>query len=333
MFKWCRLAGLLGIAGLLIGGKPVHADECGEVTIASMNWASAEIIAEIDRIILTAGFGCEARLVNGDTLSTFESMTQSGTPDIVPELWIKSVGEQYELAVREGSLKVAAEVLADGGEEGWWIPRYIADAHPEIKTAADALKRPDLFPSPDDETRGAVHNCPVGWGCQISTANLFRAYGAEDKGFVLVDTGSAAGLDASIASAYQSGAGWLGYYWAPTSLLGRYDMVRLEVGAHDSQHWNTCTVVLDCEEPRINGWPESPVFTVVSRDFATKPSGLLAYVNNRQWGNQTVNKLLQWMSDNQATGDEVARHFLQNYEDVWTRWISPELVTRVKASL
>lgn len=334
MFKYVRLAGIMVIASLVVGLKPAFGEACGNVTIARMNWASAEIIAEIDRYILSAGYGCDAQLVNGDTLSTFDSMTKDGKPDIVPELWVNSVGEPLDAAVSNGSLVMAAEVLTDGGEEGWWIPRYIADEHPEIKTAADALARPDLFPYLEDEAQGALHNCPAGWGCQISTANLFRAFAAEDKGFTLVDTGTAAGLDASIAKAYESGQGWLGYYWAPTPLLGRYDMVRLaESGIHDALHWDSCTVVLDCEEPNINAWPVSQVFSVVTGDFAQRMNGPLEYVRHRRWGNQTVNKLLAWMSGNQATGEEVALHFLQEYEDVWTGWLPAELIPKVKAAL
>lgn len=333
MYKWRRLAGIIAIAGLAIGVGPASAEQCGDVTIASMNWASAEIIAEIDSRILSAGYGCNTQLISGDTLSIFESITIDGQPDIVPELWVNSLGVPFDTAIASGQMIMAAEVLADGGEQGWWIPRYIADAHPEIKTVEDALARPDLFPSSDDEQIGAVHNCPSGWGCEISTLNLFRAYSAEEKGFALIDTGSAAGLDASIAKAYEAGSGWLGYYWAPTSLLGRYEMVKLDMGVHDPLHWDNCTVVVDCADPKINTWPDGRVFSVVTGNFADRMKGPMEYINSRQWNNETVSKLLSWMANNQATGDEVARHFLENYEDVWTSWVSLDQKLKVKAAL
>lgn len=43
------------------------------------------------------------------------------------------------------------------------------------------------------------------------THQFFKAYDAADKGFALVSTGSAAGLDGSIINAYQRKNGWLGY--------------------------------------------------------------------------------------------------------------------------
>ena len=180
---------------------------------------------------------------------------------------------------------------------------------------------------------GAVHNCPSGWNCQITTGNLFTAYGAEDKGFELVDTGSAAGLDGSIAKAYEREEGWLGYYWAPTAILGRYEMVKLDMGEHDKEHWDTCTAVIDCEDPKVNGWAKSEVFSVVTNEFAEKAGVAMDYVGTRQWDNGTVNKLLAWMADNQATGEEAAVYFLENFEDVWASWVSEDAMAKVKASL
>lgn len=333
MLKTRYLAGVVLVAGLAGGQSALAADDCGDITIASMNWASAELVAEVDKIILSEGYGCNAELIAGDTMPTFTSMNEKGEPDLAPELWVNAVREPLDAAVAEGELIIAAEVLSDGGVEGWWIPKYVAEAHPDIKTPADALEHPELFPAPEDDSLGAVHNCPSGWNCQITTGNLFRAYGAEDKGFELVDTGSAAGLDGSIAKAYEREEGWLGYYWAPTAILGRYEMVKLDMGEHDKEEWDNCTAVLDCEDPKVNGWSKSEVFSVVTNEFAEKASVAMDYVSTRSWGNDVVNGLLAWMADNQATGEEAAWYFLENHEDVWSAWVSEEALEKVKAAI
>lgn len=333
MLKKGYLAATVLAVGLLAGQNSVVAQECGDITIASMSWASAELIAEIDKLILTEGYGCNAELVAGETMPTFTAMNEKGSPDLAPELWVNAVREPLDAAVAKGELIIAAEILSDGGEEGWWIPKYLADANPEIKTPADALARPDLFPAPDDDSLGAVHNCPSGWNCQISNSNLFAAYGGADKGFELVDTGSSAGLDGSIAKAYVRGEGWLGYYWSPTALLGRYEMVKLDMGPHDKEHWATCTAVSGCDSPQVNGWSKSEVFSVVTDDFAMKAGVAMDYISTRSWKNEVVNKLLAWMAVNQATGEEAAAYFLANYEDVWGAWVSPEAMAKVRAAL
>lgn len=310
------------------------ASACGKVTVASMNWQSAEVLAAIDEFILAKGYGCEVEVVPGDTMPTLTAMMEKGQPDVAPEAWINAVRQPLDAAVAEGRLHYAAESLKDGGVEGWWIPKYLADANPHIKTIDDALKHPELFPDQENKGKGVVHNCPSGWNCQISTGNAFKAWGAADKGFVLLDTGSAAGLDGSIAKAYERQQGWLGYYWAPTSILGKYQMVKLDAGVpHDKEAWESCNAQTECTQPKKTDWARASVFTVVTDRFKKEGGPAYDYLAARGWSNDTVNELLAWMSDNQATGADGARQFLKTQESIWQTWVPADVAQKVKAAL
>lgn len=311
------------------------AQDCGSVTIASMNWQSAEVLSNVDKIILSAGYGCDAEITIGDTVPTITSMAEKGEPDIAPEAWIDLLPDVVKKGVEDGKLIQAANVLPDGGVNGWWIPKHFADAHPEIKTVQDALKHPELFPAPEDETKGAIYNGPQGWGATVITSNLFKAYGAEAAGFTLVDSGSAAGLDASIAKAYETQSAWLGFYWAPTAVLGKYPMVMLDWGVEqDPDMWSKCITVEGCADPKPAAWPTDRVYTLVSTSFSERAGAeVMDYLNKRAWSNQTVGALMAWMTDNQATGEEGAIEFLKQNPDVWTPWVSPEAAEKIKASL
>jgi glycine betaine/proline transport system substrate-binding protein len=321
-------------AGLLTIGGAASAQECGTVTIANMNWQSAEVLASIDKFILTEGYGCDAELVVGDTVPSLTSMIEKGEPDVAPEGWVDLLPDVVNKGIADGKIVSVSEALSDGAVQGWWIPKYVADAHPDIKTIDDALKHPELFPAPEDPSKGAVHNGPQGWGGTVVTGQFFKAYEAEKKGFVLVDTGSAAGLDGSLAKAYERKEGWVGYYWAPTAILGKYEMVKLEYGApFDEAEWKRCNTVAECADPKPNEWPKDSVQTLVTTQFAERAGPALDYLKARSWSNATVNKLLAWMTDNQATGEEGAEYFLENNEDIWTKWVTPEVAEKVKSAL
>lgn len=324
----------LALLGLIAVAPAAYAQEdCGSVSIAEMNWASAGLAAWVDKIILEEGYGCEVELVTGDTVPTFTSMNEKGEPAVAPELWVNAVKVPLDAAVDEGRIVIASEILTDGGVEGFWVPTKLAEEH-GIKTIEDALARPELFPGAEDASRGAFFNCPSGWACQIITQNQTRALDIESKGFDLVDSGSAAGLDGSIARAFNRDEGWLGYYWAPTAILGKYDMTRLELGVeNDKEAWDNCTVVNNCPDPELNEWPRSDVFTAVTKEFADTNAVTMDYLGKRAWSNATVNELLAWMGDNQATNEDGAWYFLENYEDIWTPWVSDEVATAVKAAL
>lgn len=322
-----------GLAGAC---APAFAAECSDLTIASMNWQSAEVLANVDKFILNKGYGCNADIVTGDTVPTITSMVEKGQPDVAPEGWVDLLPEVTSRGLQEGKIVEGARALPDGGSQGWWIPQYVADAHPDIKTISDALKHPELFPAPEDSSKGAVINGPQGWGGTVVTTQLFKAYGAQKDKFTLVDSGSAAGLDGSIAKAYEHKQGILAFYWSPTSLLGKYKMVKLgfDVPATDTAEWKRCNTVADCADPKPNAWPVDNVFTLMTKKFADRSGpDVVSYLKTRAWSNDTVQKLMAWMTENQATGEAGAKYFLKNNEALWTKWVSPDAAQKVKAAL
>ena len=321
------------IAGLLASTLMASA-ECGQVTIASMNWQSGELLANVDQIILSTGYGCDVELIAGDTVPSITSMVEKGQPDIVPEGWVNTVPDIINRGLSEGKVVAVSEPLSDGGVQGLWIPKYFAEEHPDIKTLQDVLKNPQLFPAPEDASKGGIVASPQGWGAATIVAQLFKANDGEKAGFVLVDPGSAAGLDGSLARAYERQEPWVGYYWSPTSLLGKYPMVRLDLGApYDEAEWKRCTTVAECGDPKPTEWPVDKVQTLVTSDFAGRAGPALDYLKQRSWSNDLVSELSAYMTDNQATGEIGAQYFLQNYPDVWTKWVTPEVAEKIKAAL
>jgi glycine betaine/proline transport system substrate-binding protein len=119
---------------------------CGSVTIAEMNWASAGLMANVDKIILEKGYGCDATLVPGDTMPTFTSMNEKGAPDVAPEVWTNSFSGPLKAAIGEGRIHSANPSPITGLGEGWWIPPKTAADHPELKTVLDVINHPELFP-------------------------------------------------------------------------------------------------------------------------------------------------------------------------------------------
>ncbi len=321
-------------SAILLSAPSIQASECGSVTIADMNWNSATLIAHVDQYILQHGFDCEAELVPGDTMPTGTSMIEKGQPDIAPELWSNSMKEPIDKAVAEKRLVVAGKSLSDGGEEGFWVPEYLVQQYPEMTTIEGVIKHAKLFKHPEDPDMSMFMGCPAGWNCQISAGNLYRALGLEEAGFELVDPGSGAGLSGAIAKAYERQEPWFGYYWAPTAVLGKYKMVKVDFGSGvDLDEFRSCTTQTECLEPKVTMYPPSPVDTLVTSDFATRAPEATQYLGNRSFTNAQMNELLAWMEDNQADGEFVTLHFLENYQETWTQWLPEDVAAKVKEAV
>jgi glycine betaine/proline transport system substrate-binding protein len=314
--------------------------KCGKLVIAEQNWASAELMANVDKIILEEGYGCDVELVPGATMPTFTSMNDKGSPDMNPEQWANAVYTPLKKAVSEKRLIIANGAPITGLGEGWWLNPAALKKHPELKgmTAVQILERPDLFPDKEDPSKGAFMGCPAGWGCQLANANLFRAFEMEKKGWKLIDPGSAAGLDGSIAKASDSNEPWFGYYWNPTSMVGKYNLQPVDFGVPFAgrDNWDNCITLAeqDCANPKPTAWTKSEVNSIVTANFAkTGGKDALSYVEKRVFPGEVMNGMLVYMADNQAKGSDAAVEFLIKHEDVWTKWVSSSAAKKIKKSL
>jgi len=327
---------LLGAALILMGmaGTANAASDCGKVTIADMNWNSATVLANIDKFILQNGYGCDAELVPGDTMPTGTSMTEKGEPDIAPELWSNAIKAALDKGVAEKRLRYAGKSLSDGGEEGFWVPEYMVKKDPSLATIAGVIANAKLFKHPEDPDKSAMMGCPAGWNCQISTTNLFKALNLGKAGFELIDPGSGAGLAGSIAKAYERGEGWFGYYWAPTAILGKYKMVKVDTGnGINVEHFRNCTTKPDCENPIVTMYPPAAVHTITTESFASRAPEAYKYLTKRSFKNAEMNELLAWMEQNQADGNVAMEQYLKNNEAIWTTWVPADVAAKVKKAL
>ena len=89
------------------------------------------------------------------------------------------------------------KVLDPGGVEGWWIPTYLAEEHPELKTIEGIMANPELV-------GGTFNNCPDGWGCRVVSDNLSRALDLDESGLDVLHHGSGETLESSTESADQN---------------------------------------------------------------------------------------------------------------------------------
>lgn len=319
------------LAGSAVAGA-AHAD-CGDVTLSAFSWQSSEAMTYVDQFILTNGYGCNVEVVAGDTVPTITSLIEKGQPNVISEATPSLLGEFYTTGVAEGRVSQIGAAISDGQVSGWYIPQYLADAHPEIKTVEDAIAHPELFPAPEDASKGGVIQGPQGWGDTVVTAQLYKALDLDNKGFMLVPSGSAAALDGAIVKAYEQKQGFIAAYWAPTSLLAQYPMLRLTM-AHDADEWTRCTTVQDCPDPKPNYWESSPELRIATKAFMDRTDipEVKDYLANSGWTQAEVGKLMIWMTENQANGEDAAKWFIQNMPDVWTKWVPADVAEKVKAA-
>lgn len=317
---------MLGVVGA-VGSMALvstSAQACEEVSITEMNWASGQVVTAVSKFLMEQGYGCKVTKVPSATVTAVASMSETNKPDIGTEIWVNSA-PLYTKLVEQGKVKTLGNVLSDGGEENWWIPKYLADKHPELKTIDGVLKNPKLV-------GGMFHNCPDGWGCRIANDNLKQAFKLEANGIKVFDHGSGETLSTSLASAYAEKKPWFGYYWAPTAVLGKYDMVKVDMGPHIPEV-HACNAKKDCQSPGKSSYPSAPVLTSATTSFAEREPEVAAMMGKVSFTNAQMGELLAWKEDNKKTADETAVYFLTKYKDVWGGWLNDAAKAKLAALL
>jgi len=303
---------------------PAFAEDCGEVTITQMDWASANVVTSIAKFLMEQGYGCDVTTVPSSTPTALTSVAETGTPDILTELWVNTA-PAYDELVAEGKLIELTDVLSDGGIEGWWVPQYVVDANPEAATLAGILANPALV-------GGRFDNCPDGWGCRTVNDNMNRVIDMEGNGIEVFDHGSGETLATAIAAAYADQEPWFGFYWAPTAILGKYPMVLVDMGGYDAET-HTCNSSTDCAEPGISAYPSAAVKTAVTNTFQEREPEIAALMANVTFTNDQMNGVLAWMEDNNASAEEGAVYFLSNNRELWADWLSDDAREKLSALL
>ena len=289
--------------------------ECGEVSVAEMNWTSGGIITGVTEFLLSEGLGCDVTVVPSATTTAITSLAENNEPDIVPELWVNSAPAYFDLA-EEGKVVKASDSFSEGGTEHWLVPSYLVEEHPELATIEGILDNPELV-------GGRFNNCPDGWGCRIVNDSMVEALDLEGNGIEVFNHGSGETMPAAMASAYESEEPYFGYYWGPTAPLGKYDFVSVDLGEYD-EDVHACNQDTDCNDVGVSAFPSAGVFNVATADFAEREPEAMALLENITFDNDLMNSLLAWHEENNASNDEAVVYFLQNNQDVWMSWLNEE---------
>ncbi len=295
--------------------------ECGEVSITEMNWASNTVVTNVATFIMEQGYGCDVTIVPSDTVPAVTSVAENGEPDIITELWLNSAGEAYLRLEEQGKVERVSRVLDPGGVEGWWIPTYLAEEHPELTTIEGVMANPELV-------GGTFNNCPSGWGCRVVSDNLVRALDLEESGIEVFNHGSGETLASSMASAVQDKEPWFGYYWGPTVPLGKYDMTRVELGEYKPEV-HTKNQTQNADNPGVSEFPAATILTSVTSDFKEREPEVAEMLSKMTFKTATMSSILAWMDENNASGEEAAVYFLSNNSDVWSTWLNDSAKERL----
>ena len=261
--------------------------------------------------------------------------------DVITEVWYDNIVANYEPHVAAGTIKNIGVNTPDS-QQAFYVDKTTADKY-NLKSVED-MKDPKiaaLFKDPENPSKGRMTSCISGWTCYTVNLVKQKEYGL-DAFYTNFDPGSGGALDAAIAGAFAKKKPIFTYYWAPTGLMGKVDLVRLSEPKFVKKCWDDMSAVV--EKIKAEG-PEAYTKSCASeyRDMALTKSVLTkwadAHPEETKFLSQysiptaTVNKMLAFYED-ESDGDMelTAKEYLKS-ESAWTKWVPADVAKKVKAAL
>lgn len=317
------------IAVLAAAGINGCSRQAGEITFADVGWDSVKFHNAVAGLIAESAFGYTWKEVPGSSSIMHEAMLK-GEVDVNMEEWTDNLAT-YSEDLEEGLFKELG-VNFDDNIQGFYVPRYVIEgdaergiepAAPGLRTVQDLKLYADVFQDEENPRKGRIYGAIPGWEINEIMKKKVEVTGLSDY-YTYFQPGSDAALSAAFTSAYEKGEPIVGYYWEPTWLTGKYDLVLLE----DEPY-------VDAERYKagLTACPSVRVTIGVSNAFCEENEEFCRFLEQYETSSALTSEALAHM---QETGDDytaTARWFLSEHDELLTSWLPEKEAGRVRAAL
>jgi glycine betaine/proline transport system substrate-binding protein len=133
------------------GGGASGGKDCGKVTINENAWAGSTANVYIAKAVLEEKLGCQVEITKIAEIPVFQAMAD-GKVDAVLEDWQHV--DEYKKYIDQAGTVVMGGPLGVKGHIGWFIPKYLADEHPEFSSWEGLKGEEDLFKTAESGDQG-----------------------------------------------------------------------------------------------------------------------------------------------------------------------------------
>ncbi len=289
------------------------------IVFADLTWDSAMVHNRIVGFIIEHGLekNYKAEYLGGATIPSLTGLSE-GDIDIDMESWHSNFQDLYEDLIEKGKIVDLGKNLPDA-PQGWYIPRYVLEGDsergidpvaPDLDSVADLDDYAHLFADPEDPKKGLIYLGVSGWAVTEVQENFFDEQGL-GASYNKSIPGSAAALAATMAAAFDRGEPWIGYWWEPTAIMGRLDMVRL---------------------PGTE-LPPADVNILVNPSLLDTAPDIVTILKKYDTTVAVNNEFLLQMETMNTDAEGAAIWFLENREDIWLDWVDADVAARVRDAL
>ncbi len=302
--------------------------ETATVVFGDAGWDSMKFHNAVAMFVAESAYDLETEEVSGSTAITYGGL-KTGDIQVYMETWTDGL-PTYNDDIADGSI-VELSVNYDDNIQGLYVPRYVIEGDaekgiealaPGLKSVEDLKNYADLFTDPDDPSMGRLYGCISGWETDKVVRNKYAYYGL-DEFYNYMDPGSDSALAAAIAGAYEKGEPIVAYYWEPTWITGKYDLVLLEDAPYDA----------DLYDAGQCAFPSMRVTVCVHSDFKESNPDFCEFLAKYETSSILTSEALSYIQVNDASYEDAAKWFLSEHSELIDQWLPADKADLVRSAL
>jgi glycine betaine/proline transport system substrate-binding protein len=286
------------------------AGDKGTVKLMINQWVGAAAnVAVAECLLKQMGYA-----VTTDTLAEEVAWQgfETGEVDVILENWGHPDLEQTYITDK----KVAQDAGPNGviGLIHWYVPPWLATAHPDITDWNNLNQYADQFKTSESGDLGQFLASDPTF-VQEDRAIIKNL----DLNFKVVDSGSES---ASIAAFQQAEAQqtWLiGYFYDPQWLMAEVPLVQVKLPPYTPECYGDYSAAarakIACD------YPEYTLNKIVATKFAETGGDAYTMIKNFQWKNADQNAVADWMTNENLSPEDAAKKWIDANPTVWQAWM------------
>ncbi|WP_411120802.1 ABC transporter substrate-binding protein [Streptomyces sp. x-19] len=281
------------------------------VTLSVQTWVGAQANVAVAQYLLEHELGYHVDTVQVDEIPAWDALSQ-GRVDAILEDW--GHPDQEKRYVQDKKTITAGGGNGVTGHIGWWVPKYWADAHPDVTDWKNLNKYAKQLRTSESGDKGQLMDGSPSY--VTNDKALVKNLGLN---YQVVFAGSEAAQITQIQQFAKQKKPFLTYWYEPQWLFNQVPMVEVKLPAYS----DACAAKGAKDPQSIDcAYPTTPLQKYFNTDFAKSGSSAARFLKNFHWDKKNQNEVSEMIASNGLPADEAAKKWVDEHPDVWKPWLT-----------
>ncbi|WP_431043894.1 ABC transporter substrate-binding protein [Streptomyces sp. P1-3] len=287
-----------------------NVDGANTVTLSVQSWVGAQANVAVAQYLLEHELDYRVDTVQVDEVPAWDALSQ-GRVDALMEDW--GHPEQEQRYVKDKKTIANVGDLGVTGHIGWYVPKYFADAHPDVTDWKNLNKYADQFRTSESGSKGQLMD-----GSPSYITNDTALVENLDLDYKVVFAGSEAAQITQIKQFAKKKKPFLTYWYEPQWLFNEVPMVEVKLPKYTDE-----CAEKGAEDPKTVdcAYPTTPLQKHLNADFAKNGGKAAEFLKNFRWTKEHQNAVSELIASEGLSPEDAAEKWVKENPEVWEKWI------------